>query len=85
MEYVQADCDGGKPALHSYAENRNRSIWVGCGTCPLLTIERSSDNMCTLGQIEAAHAVCPNIPDAKRAHHVQGGAACHLPRHSTHP
>lgn len=52
---------------------------------PLLTIEGSSDNMCTLGQIEAAHGICPNIPEAKRAHDVQEGVACHLPRHSTHP
>lgn len=40
---------------------------------PLLTIEGAKDNMCTLGQTEAAHAICPNIPDALRRHHVQDG------------
>ncbi len=40
---------------------------------PLLTIEGANDNMCTLGQTEAAHDICPNIPDAKRARHVQEG------------
>lgn len=42
-------------------------------TMPLLTIEGANDNMCTLGQTEAAHAICPNIPPTKRAHHVQEG------------
>jgi poly(3-hydroxybutyrate) depolymerase len=42
-------------------------------TMPLLTIEGAKDNMCTLGQTEAAHAICPNIPDALRQHHVQEG------------
>ena len=40
---------------------------------PLLTVEGANDNMCTLGQTEAAHAVCPNIPDEMRQHHVQEG------------
>jgi poly(3-hydroxybutyrate) depolymerase len=40
---------------------------------PLLTIEGAKDNMCTLGQTEAAHAICPNIPDSLRGHHVQEG------------
>lgn len=40
---------------------------------PLLTIEGANDNMCPLGQTEAAHAICPNIPDAKRARHIQEG------------
>lgn len=40
---------------------------------PLLTIEGANDNMCTLGQTEAAHAICPNISEAKRARHVQEG------------
>jgi poly(3-hydroxybutyrate) depolymerase len=40
---------------------------------PLLTIEGGKDNMCSIGQTEAAHGLCPNIPDAKRAHHLQEG------------
>jgi poly(3-hydroxybutyrate) depolymerase len=40
---------------------------------PLLTIEGANDNMCALGQTEAAHAICPNIPESKRARHVQDG------------
>jgi poly(3-hydroxybutyrate) depolymerase len=40
---------------------------------PLLTVEGANDNMCMLGQTEAAHAVCPNIPEKMRQHHVQEG------------
>lgn len=40
---------------------------------PLLPIEGANDNMCTLGQTEAAHAICPNIPETKRRRHMQEG------------
>lgn len=40
---------------------------------PLLTIEGEADNMCSVGQTQAAHELCPNIPDDKRHHHVQEG------------
>lgn len=40
---------------------------------PLLTIEGAKDNMCSLGQTQAAHDICPNIPEEKRAHYVQEG------------
>jgi poly(3-hydroxybutyrate) depolymerase len=40
---------------------------------PLLTVEGAGDNMCTLGQTEAAHDICPNIPKKLRKHHVQQG------------
>jgi poly(3-hydroxybutyrate) depolymerase len=40
---------------------------------PLLTIEGSEDGFCPPGQTEAAHVIMPNIPKAKRAHHVQDG------------
>jgi poly(3-hydroxybutyrate) depolymerase len=53
---------------------RGEAIDFGALTdMPLLTIEGANDNMCTPGQTEAAHAICPNIPEAKRAHHVQAG------------
>jgi poly(3-hydroxybutyrate) depolymerase len=38
---------------------------------PLLTVEAEKDNMCALGQTKAAHALCPNIPESRRGHHVQ--------------
>lgn len=38
---------------------------------PLLTVEGGKDNFCPLGQTEAAHAICPNIPQEKRRHHVE--------------
>lgn len=38
---------------------------------PLLTVEAERDNMCALGQTEAAHAICPNIAEARRGRHVQ--------------
>lgn len=40
---------------------------------PLLTVEGSEDQFCSLGQTEAAHAICPNIPEDMRRHHVQAG------------
>ncbi len=40
---------------------------------PLLTIEGAKDNMCSIGQTEAAHGLCPNIRDDLRGHHVQEG------------
>jgi poly(3-hydroxybutyrate) depolymerase len=39
----------------------------------LLTIEGGADGFCPPGQTEAAHAICPNIPEAKRGRHVQDG------------
>jgi poly(3-hydroxybutyrate) depolymerase len=39
----------------------------------LLTVEGSEDQFCSLGQTEAAHAICPNIPKERRRHHVQEG------------
>jgi poly(3-hydroxybutyrate) depolymerase len=40
---------------------------------PLLTVEAGDDGFCPPGQTEAAHALCPNIPEAKRGRHVQEG------------
>ena len=37
----------------------------------MLTIEGENDDISGIGQTEAAHVLTPNIPDARRAHHVQ--------------
>ncbi len=37
----------------------------------LLTIEGEKDDISGLGQTRAAHALCPNIPEAKRVHYMQ--------------
>ncbi len=37
----------------------------------LLTVEGENDDISGLGQTEASHAICPNIPDTKRQHYVQ--------------
>jgi poly(3-hydroxybutyrate) depolymerase len=37
----------------------------------LFTIEAEDDDICSLGQTEAAQALCPNIPDAKRRTLIQ--------------
>jgi len=39
----------------------------------LMTIEGERDDICGLGQTEAAHDICPNIPVEKRWHYVQPG------------
>lgn len=40
----------------------------------LLTVEGANDDICGIGQTQAAHDICPSIPDNKRAHHLQEGA-----------
>jgi len=37
----------------------------------LCTIEGGLDDICGVGQTEAAHGLCPAIPDALRYHHLQ--------------
>jgi polyhydroxyalkanoate depolymerase len=39
----------------------------------LLTVEGGKDDICSPGQTEAAHALCPNIPTERRGHHLQPG------------
>lgn len=39
----------------------------------LMTVEGELDDICGLGQTEAAHDICPNIPVEKRWHYVQPG------------
>jgi len=37
----------------------------------LLTVEGENDDISGLGQTQASHTICPNIPMAKRMHYVQ--------------
>ncbi|MDB5521095.1 MAG: esterase [Tardiphaga sp.] len=39
----------------------------------LMTVEGENDDISGLGQTEATHALCPNIPDERRVHYVQKG------------
>src|SRR3546814_20597104 len=39
----------------------------------LMTVEGELDDICGLGQTEAAHALCSNIPAADHYHYVQTG------------
>lgn len=39
----------------------------------LMTVEGERDDICGLGQTEAAHDLCPNVPTSKRQHYVQPG------------
>ncbi len=41
--------------------------------CGLLTVEGEKDDISGVGQTEAAHDLCPNIPAARKAHHLQLG------------
>lgn len=41
---------------------------------PLLTVEGADDDICGLGQTQAAHTICHALPDTLRQHHVQQGA-----------
>jgi poly(3-hydroxybutyrate) depolymerase len=42
-------------------------------TTALLTIEGENDDISSPGQTEAAHRLCPNVPAARRHHHLQPG------------
>jgi poly(3-hydroxybutyrate) depolymerase len=37
----------------------------------LMTVEGENDDISSVGQTEAAHALCVNIPDEDKAHYVQ--------------
>ncbi|NIA70170.1 polyhydroxyalkanoate depolymerase [Pelagibius litoralis] len=53
---------------------RHRGALVDCGEIrdtALMTIEGELDDICGLGQTEAAHDLCRNIPDDDRHHYVQ--------------
>lgn len=57
---------------------RGAYVWRGRAVDPgalcdtsLLTVEGARDDICGLGQTRAAHALCPNIPAARKHHHVQ--------------
>lgn len=39
----------------------------------LLTVEGENDDISGVGQTEAAHRLCPNIPEKKKAHYLQIG------------
>jgi poly(3-hydroxybutyrate) depolymerase len=39
----------------------------------LLTVEGERDDICAIGQTMAAHDLCPRVPPARRAHHLQAG------------
>lgn len=39
----------------------------------LLTVEGANDNFCPPQQTEAAHDICPNVPEDRRGHYVQPG------------
>jgi poly(3-hydroxybutyrate) depolymerase len=39
----------------------------------LLTVEGERDDICAIGQTLAAHDLCPRVPPARRAHHLQAG------------
>jgi poly(3-hydroxybutyrate) depolymerase len=41
--------------------------------CALLTVEGEKDDISGVGQTEAAHKLCPNIPAEKKAHYLQLG------------
>ncbi|AXR05157.1 polyhydroxyalkanoate depolymerase [Salinimonas sediminis] len=41
---------------------------------PLLTVEGADDDICGLGQTEAAQTICKSIPHSKRKHYIQQGA-----------
>jgi polyhydroxyalkanoate depolymerase len=39
----------------------------------LLTVEGERDDICSVGQTEAAHALCPSLAPDRKHHYVQAG------------
>ena len=39
----------------------------------LLTVEGANDDICSLGQTEAAHQLCTGIPEERKSHYLQNG------------
>jgi poly(3-hydroxybutyrate) depolymerase len=54
----------------------HRGLRVDCGairTTALMTVEGEKDDICGVGQTEAAHDLCVNVPVDDRYHYVQPG------------
>jgi poly(3-hydroxybutyrate) depolymerase len=52
--------------------HRNRRIDPGqIRRVALMTVEGEHDDISSVGQTKAAHALCPNIPEEMKAHYVQ--------------
>ena len=59
---------------HGTYAHRGEKIDLGAITeTALLTVEGERDDISGMGQTEAAHALCANIPAAKQKHHLQMG------------
>jgi polyhydroxyalkanoate depolymerase len=59
---------------------RGELVWRGRKVDPgairgtaLLTVEAERDDICSVGQTVAAHALCPNIYANRKRHHLQPG------------
>ena len=70
-----------KVIFQEHALARGTMTWRGHRVDPaairdtaLMTVEAERDDVTGAGQTHAAHALCPNIPDAKRMHTVAAGA-----------
>jgi len=67
--------------FQEYALARGNLAWHGRKVDPraidrtaLLTIEGERDDICSLGQTEAAHDLCTSLPKSMKRHYVQEGA-----------
>jgi poly(3-hydroxybutyrate) depolymerase len=49
----------------------NRVDLTAIKTCALMTVEGENDDISGVGQTQAAHQLCPNIPDSRRVHYIQ--------------
>ncbi len=63
---------------HALPEGRmmHRGKLVDCSAITrtaIITIEGERDDICGIGQTEAAHTLCTNVPDDERFHYVQPG------------
>jgi poly(3-hydroxybutyrate) depolymerase len=68
-------------SFQDFSLPRGRLTWRGAKVDPsaihatgLMTVEGALDDISSPGQTSVAHALCRNIPDRRRVHHVQGDA-----------
>jgi poly(3-hydroxybutyrate) depolymerase len=70
-----------KVVFQDYALPKGEMVWwdgekvtpAAIARTALMTIEGERDDICGLGQTQAAHELCVNLPDALRAHYEQPG------------
>jgi poly(3-hydroxybutyrate) depolymerase len=74
LETIERIFKNNEVANQTITYNGKKVNFDAIDNTPLLTVEGANDDICGLGQTEAAQDICKNIPKNMRKHHVQVGA-----------